>query len=120
MLLVEHARVVPIEHLRRDDLRHRDHLEPLAPLQALDHERSQLVGAIAEAADCVLANILAGPLIELAQILTSACKPGGDLVLSGILSAQESAVMACYASRFDSICSRQRDEWCCIHARGAC
>jgi ribosomal protein L11 methyltransferase len=79
----------------------------------------QDVGAALPAADCVLANILAGPLIELAQVLTTACKPGGDLVLSGILSAQESAVMDCYAPRFDAVCSKQRDEWCCIHARGA-
>jgi ribosomal protein L11 methyltransferase len=79
----------------------------------------QDVGAALPAADCVLANILAGPLIELAQVLTSACKPGGDLVLSGILSAQESAVMACYAPRFDAVRTTQRDEWCCIHARGA-
>jgi ribosomal protein L11 methyltransferase len=78
------------------------------------------VGVALPPADCVLANILAGPLIELAQVLTQACKPGGDLVLSGILSAQESPVMACYAPRFDAVCSTRRDEWCCIHARGAC
>jgi ribosomal protein L11 methyltransferase len=70
-------------------------------------------------ADCVLANILAGPLIELAPVLTAACKPRGDLVLSGILSTQEAAVKDAYASRFDFVRSLQRDDWCCIHARGA-
>jgi len=80
----------------------------------------QDVGATLPSADCVLANILAGPLIELAPVLIAACKPGGDLVLSGILSAQQSAVMDCYAPRFNAVCSKQRDDWCCIHARGAC
>jgi ribosomal protein L11 methyltransferase len=70
-------------------------------------------------ADCVLANILAGPLIELAPVLTAACKPRGDLVLSGILSVQEAAVRECYAPRFIVARRTQRDEWCCIHARGA-
>jgi ribosomal protein L11 methyltransferase len=32
-------------------------------------------------ASCVVANILAGPLIELAPTLTAACEPGGDLLL---------------------------------------
>ena len=36
-------------------------------------------------ADLVVANILAEPLIELAPVLTDACKPGADLVLSGLL-----------------------------------
>jgi ribosomal protein L11 methyltransferase len=35
------------------------------------------------AAYCVVANILAGPLIELAPSSRQACEPGGDLLLSG-------------------------------------
>ena len=66
---------------------------------------------------CVLANILAGPLIELAPKLTAACEPGGRIVLSGLLKAQAHAVKAAYATGFDMVQVIERDEWCCIYAR---
>jgi ribosomal protein L11 methyltransferase len=69
------------------------------------------------AAYCVLANILAGPLIELAPTLTAACEPGGRIVLSGLLKAQAHAVKAAYAAGFDMVQVIERDEWCCIYAR---
>jgi len=69
------------------------------------------------AAYCVLANILAGPLIELAPKLTAACEPGGRIVLSGLLKAQADAVKAAYATGFDMVQVIERDEWCCIYAR---
>src|SRR6266851_4889572 len=70
-------------------------------------------------ASCVVANILAGPLIELAPTLTAACEAGGDLLLSGLLKAQAYAVKAAYASGFDMVQVVGRDDWCCIHARRA-
>src|SRR6266404_6166688 len=45
---------------------------------------------------CVMANILAGPLIELAPKLTGACEPGGYLLLSGLLKTQAYEVKAAY------------------------
>ena len=48
-------------------------------------------------ADIVLANILAQPLIELAPKLTALVRNGGNLVLSGLLESQASAVCARYA-----------------------
>jgi ribosomal protein L11 methyltransferase len=66
---------------------------------------------------CVVANILAGPLIELAPKLTLACGPGGHLLLSGLLKTQAYAVKGAYASGFDMVHVIERDEWCCIHAR---
>lgn len=66
---------------------------------------------------CVLANILAGPLIELAPILTAACEPGGHMVLSGLLKGQAYSVKAAYAAAFDMVQVVERDEWCCIYAR---
>ena len=66
---------------------------------------------------CVVANILAGPLIELAPKLTAACEPGGYLLLSGVLSTQAYSVKAAYASGFDMVKVVERDEWCCIYAR---
>jgi ribosomal protein L11 methyltransferase len=69
------------------------------------------------AAYCVVANILAGPLIELAPKLTAACEPGAHLLLSGLLKTQAYAVKAAYASEFDRVQVVERDEWCCIYAR---
>jgi ribosomal protein L11 methyltransferase len=66
---------------------------------------------------CVMANILAGPLIELAPKLTAACEPNGRLLLSGLLKAQAYEVKAAYASGFDMVQVIERDEWCCIFAR---
>jgi ribosomal protein L11 methyltransferase len=65
----------------------------------------------------VLANILAGPLIELAPTLTAACEAGGHLLLSGLLKTQAGTVMAAYAPGFDMVQVIERDEWCCIYAR---
>lgn len=67
-------------------------------------------------ADIMLANILAGPLAELAPTLTRMTKPGGRLCLSGILHTQAEAVMAAYSEhfRFDPV--RQKDEWICLSA----
>jgi ribosomal protein L11 methyltransferase len=66
---------------------------------------------------CVIANILEGPLIELAPRLTAACEPGGHLLLSGLLKTQAYSVKAAYAAGFDMVQVVERDEWCCIHAR---
>jgi ribosomal protein L11 methyltransferase len=66
---------------------------------------------------CVMANILAGPLIELAPTLTEACEPGGYLVLSGLLKTQAYAVKAAYGAAFDRVQVVERDDWCCIYAR---
>jgi ribosomal protein L11 methyltransferase len=66
---------------------------------------------------CVMANILAGPLIELAPKLTAACEPGGYLLLSGLLKTQAYAVKAAYARGFDMVQVVERDDWCCIYAR---
>jgi ribosomal protein L11 methyltransferase len=66
---------------------------------------------------CVMANILAGPLIELAPKLTAACEPGGYLLLSGLLKTQAYAVKAAYSGAFAILQVVERDDWCCIYAR---
>ena len=66
---------------------------------------------------CVMANILADPLIELAPKLTAACEPGGYLLLSGLLKTQAYALRAAYAPAFDIVQVVERDDWCCIYAR---
>ena len=77
----------------------------------------QGVPATLPTASCVVANILAGPLIELAPLLTQACGPQADLLLSGLLKTQAYAVKAAYTSAFDIVQVVGRDDWCCIHAR---
>lgn len=49
--------------------------------------------------DVVIANILSGPLIELADTLCDQIKPGGHLLLSGILEDQADKTARAYASR---------------------
>ncbi len=46
--------------------------------------------------DLILANILAGPLQDLARDLAARTSPGGTVVLSGLLEHQEDAVKAAY------------------------
>jgi ribosomal protein L11 methyltransferase len=77
----------------------------------------QGIDGVLQAAYCVMANILAGPLIELAPKLTAACEPGGYLLLSGLLKTQAYAVKAAYAAAFDKVQVVERDNWCCIYAR---
>ena len=82
-----------------------------------DKIRGQPVGESLCAADCVVANILAKPLIDNADLLSAACKPGGDLILSGILLEQTGQVLAAYAPGFDMVERRQRDGWSCLWLR---
>lgn len=46
--------------------------------------------------DLVIANILAGPLIELAPSLTDILEEGGTLILAGLLKTQANAVIRTY------------------------
>jgi ribosomal protein L11 methyltransferase len=62
-------------------------------------------------ADVLVANILAGPLEELTSIIAALVKPGGKLVLSGVLSQQTSALMAAYSHHFTMLSPVIRDEW---------
>lgn len=67
--------------------------------------------------DVVIANILAGPLQELAPILLSYLKPGGTLAMSGILARQAEAVMNAYADHIDFAPVRQQESWCFLHGQ---
>jgi ribosomal protein L11 methyltransferase len=62
--------------------------------------------------DLVFANILARPLIDLAQAIKGALKPGGTAIRSGLLRSQERAVRAAYLSRgFRLAFVIRRDAW---------
>ncbi len=62
-------------------------------------------------ADIVLANILAQPLIALAPVLTALVKPGGHLLLSGILKNQMDEVENAYSKEFVCEARITQDDW---------
>jgi ribosomal protein L11 methyltransferase len=63
------------------------------------------------AADVLLANILAGPLVELAPRLLNSVKTGGMIVLSGILKEQAESVIAAYSLKVKGIHQYELDGW---------
>ena len=65
-------------------------------------------------ADVVIANILAGPLVELADTLLGFLKPGGTLLLSGLLDSQAGALCEHYAGRIGLAVAGERDGWVCL------
>ncbi len=64
-----------------------------------------------KAADVVVANILAGPLVSLAPRITALVKPGGRLALSGILAEQAEEVRAAYSDAFELDPTADKDGW---------
>lgn len=62
-------------------------------------------------ADILLANILAGPLMELAPRLTSLVAPKGLLALSGILAKQSDDVASHYNTQFKLSPPVQDEDW---------
>jgi len=69
------------------------------------------------AADVVVANILAAPLIGLAPVLLESLKPGGLIVLSGMIEEQADEVAAAYQAHTEPISLRTDDGWLRMVAR---
>jgi ribosomal protein L11 methyltransferase len=65
-------------------------------------------------ADIVVANILPSPLTVLAPLLGQLVKPGGQIVLSGILVDQGSDLMGLYGRWFEMSTYKVMDEWVCL------
>lgn len=65
-------------------------------------------------ADVVIANILAGPLKELAPQISKLVKTDGKLGLSGILANQYQSVCEAYKSQFELDPVIEQEEWCRI------
>ena len=64
--------------------------------------------------DLLVANILAGPLIELASAFAKAVAPGGTVVLAGLLDTQADAVAAAYEAKGMTVTVRGDGEWCVV------
>jgi ribosomal protein L11 methyltransferase len=76
--------------------------------EGMDHPRLQARSPY----DLVIANILAGPLIELAPLVAAAIAPGGRLILAGLLDHQAPAVAAAYRRQGLMLTGRvERGEW---------
>jgi len=67
-------------------------------------------------ADVVLANILSNPLKVLAPLLSSLVRPGGSLVLAGLLDRQAGEVASAYP-QFDMQVYSRLDGWACLAGR---
>ena len=61
--------------------------------------------------DLLIANILAGPLIELAPNFVSALAPGGTIILAGLLDTQAEGVARAYEGRGLTLEDRGTGEW---------
>jgi ribosomal protein L11 methyltransferase len=80
----------------------------LVVAEGMDHPRLQARAPF----DLVIANILAGPLIDLAASVARAIAPGGRLILAGLLDHQAPAVAAAYRRRGMMLTGRvDRGEW---------
>jgi ribosomal protein L11 methyltransferase len=89
---------------------------------ALNGVTEQLFVGVPEAlpdvtVDVLAANILAGPLVDLAATFAQRVQPGGWLVLSGILEAQAARVSAAYRPYFGAVEQIVRDGWIRLAAR---
>jgi ribosomal protein L11 methyltransferase len=61
--------------------------------------------------DLVLANILAGPLRELSASIAEKVRPGGMLVLSGLLAQQAEEISQCYEKWFNMKPAVMKEDW---------
>ncbi|MFD1105535.1 50S ribosomal protein L11 methyltransferase [Sphingobium olei] len=68
--------------------------------------------------DLLIANILAGPLIELAPSLCALVEDGGTIVLAGLLDTQADAVIAAYRAQGMRLAERaDRGDWPTLRLR---
>jgi ribosomal protein L11 methyltransferase len=66
---------------------------------------------LAEPADIFVANILAGPLGELAPTFAAAAKPGAPFAISGILDGQQDELLQRYGEWFHGLQVDTREGW---------
>ena len=85
----------------------------LAALVAIPGSAGEIKGLF----DVVLANILAGPLTELAPSLARMTRTGGGLVLAGMLAPQAAEVAQAYRPWFDIGPVAEREGWTLLAGR---
>jgi ribosomal protein L11 methyltransferase len=102
-------------------------IDPQALIATADNARANDVqarlqvhasaGTLPSGTDVLLANILAAPLCVLAPRFAALLRPGGQVVLAGLMSHQVAEVTAAYASCFDVAGVGERDGWACLTGR---
>ena len=65
--------------------------------------------------DVVVANILIGPVLQLAALFAEYCAPGGRVCLSGVLVTQTSQVLEAYAPFFDDLKIEEELGWAVVY-----
>lgn len=68
-------------------------------------------------ADVVVANILAGPLRELAPLIAGHGKPSSLMALSGVLESQAPELETIYGQWFEMDPTAVKEEWCRLSGR---
>ncbi|HQS68886.1 MAG: ribonucleotide-diphosphate reductase subunit beta [Novosphingobium sp. 28-62-57] len=80
----------------------------------MDHALLEAAGPY----DLLIANILAGPLVELAADFSRAVVPGGSVLLAGLLETQEATVRAAYRKAGLRLAARMvRGDWSILWLR---
>ena len=102
-------------------------IDPQALIAARDNAESNGVSAhvllhsstesLPEGVDVLLSNILSGPLCELAPRFAALVRPGGDLVLAGLMESEVSDVTGAYNAWFDIHPFGQREGWVGLSGR---
>ena len=102
-------------------------IDPQALIATRDNATANEVGArvqVYEAAedlprpvDFLVANILSGPLCELAPSFAALVRPGGDLVLAGLMEHQTPEVTQAQDAWFDMRPFAKRDDWVGLSGR---
>jgi ribosomal protein L11 methyltransferase len=72
---------------------------------------------VVELAEVFVANILAGPLGELAPTFAAAAQPGAPFAISGILNGQQDELLLRYAEWFEELRVDIREDWVRISGR---
>jgi len=101
-------------------------IDPQALLATTENAAANGVGAatgicasaaeLPDAVDVVLANILSGPLCELAASFAALVRPGGHVILSGLMEHQAAEVTAAYDAWFDTSPIAVREGWVALQA----
>jgi ribosomal protein L11 methyltransferase len=96
-------------------------IDPQALIATRDNAETNAVGArvllhdsaqsLPPAVDILLSNILSGPLCELAPRFAALVRPGGALILAGLMEQEVSDVTRAYDACFDIRPFGQREGW---------
>ena len=103
------ARVIGVDNDDQAIVASRDNAERNGVAEKLDLYTPEHFAAFK--ADVLVANILAGPLADLAEYFARCLKSGGLIALSGILKGQEDELLLRYTSWFDALTAEECDGW---------